>query len=148
MALIFGDEQTTAYVKYNAKEKLWSINDADGEIVNIDPPQMLIDLNNLKLGWFRFRESQAPDVLLDVDGVAAPEPDGDGHKRGFRVETFSTGYRHREFTSSSLMLKTALKALFAAWERERGREITLCFFLLFFFLQYVYIFCNLFRAVT
>lgn len=38
MPLVFGDEVVTKYLKFNAKEKTWSFNDSDGEIVEIEPP--------------------------------------------------------------------------------------------------------------
>jgi hypothetical protein len=122
MTLFFGDEQTISYIKFNAKERLWAINDDQGEVLKIDPPRMLIDIEHVQTGWFRFREGQAPDILLDVKDVPAPEPEGENHKRGFRVFVFSTDLGLREFTSSSLMLKQAMKALYAAWEKEKGQH--------------------------
>lgn len=83
---------------------------------------MLIDIEHVQKGWFRFREAQAPDILLDVDGVPAPEPEGENHKRGFRVSVFSTDLGLREFTSNSLMLKQAMKALYVDWEKEKDQH--------------------------
>lgn len=122
MPLVFGDEQTTAYLKFNAKECTWSINKSDGEIEQIDPPRMLMDLHNIELGWFCFREAQAPDIVLDKGGVEAPEPDGGNHKRGFRMNVYSTPLNKREFSSNSWMLKQALKSLYKSFEADQAQN--------------------------
>ena len=117
MPLVFGDEQTTPYIKYNAKENQWSVNGQDGEIVDIDPPRLLMDLEHIEVGWFCFREAQAPDIVLDPPGdEEAPEPDGGNHKRGFRLQTYSKTFGAREFSSNSWMLKQAMKQLWKPFE--------------------------------
>ena len=114
-ALNFGDE-IKKYVKYNSKQNIWSINDQDGEVVQITPPCFIVDLERLIIAWLYFREGQAPSIILDVDGVKAPEPDGGNHKRGFVVETFSPDLGLREFSSCSFNLKKAIKQLYAQYE--------------------------------
>ena len=120
MPLVFGDEQVVPYVKFNAKEKVWSVNDTNGGITDITPPKLLIDLEHLQTGWFRFREAQAPDIVLDSPGTEAPEPDGENHKRGFHVTVFSRDHGVREMSSNSLMLKTAFKRLYNEWEGKKA----------------------------
>ena len=122
MPLVFGDEVSTPYIKFNAKENAWATNNRDGDIQNIDPPRMLIDLDQLQLGWFRFREAQAPDIVLDPPGTEAAEPDGGNHKRGFRVQTYSPTLGVREFSSNSLMLKKAMILLYKLWEADKAQN--------------------------
>tara|TARA_B100000315_G_scaffold256529_1_gene302645 strand:+ start:2252 stop:2839 length:588 start_codon:yes stop_codon:yes gene_type:complete len=117
--LNFGDDIKN-YIKFNSKQKIWSINDEDGEVVQISPPRFIIDLERLITAWLYFREGQAPSIILDVDGVKAPEPDGGNHKRGFVVDTFSPELGVRDFTSCSYNLKKAIKLVYA--EFEKGRE--------------------------
>ena len=76
MPLKFGDEQVIPYLKFNAKENKWAVNDEDGEITEINPPRLLMDLENIQTGWFRFREAEAPDIVLDPPGTEAKEPEG------------------------------------------------------------------------
>ena len=119
MALIFGDEVTTSYIKFNAKDQIWSVNVASGDVTEISPPRMVIDFDNLQTGWFRFRESQAPDIVLDTAAGAGTEPEGGQHKRGFRCEVFSPDLGVREFASCSLMLKKAMTAIYGAYEKDK-----------------------------
>jgi hypothetical protein len=120
MPLVFGDEVTTNYIKFNAKDCIWSNNNAAGEVAEIEPPRMVIDLENLQTGYFLFLEGVAPDIILDVAGEAsAVEPEGGNHKRGFRCSVFSTQLGVREFSSCSWMLKKAIKALYTDFEKDK-----------------------------
>ncbi len=112
MPLKFGDEQVTPYLKFNAKEKTWAVNDEDGEIVEINPPRLLMDLENIQTGWFRFREAEAPNIVLDPPGTEAEEPEGGNHKRGFRLSVHSGEHGTREMASNSLMFKRAIQSLY------------------------------------
>ena len=77
------------YVKYNAKSDKWFIRAEGGGDLEIARPTFLLDLANIRTGWLRFQEGQAPERLIDpaLDKVA-PTP-GEGFKRGFVVMAFS-----------------------------------------------------------
>ena len=112
MPLKFGDEQVTPYLKFNAKEKTRAVNDDEGEIVEINPPRLMMDLENIQTGWFRFREAEAPNIVLDPPGTEAEEPEGGNHKRGFRLSVHSGEHGTREMASNSLMFKRAIQSLY------------------------------------
>ena len=122
MALVFGDEQVVPYLKFNAKEKKWFINDEAGEIVEIDPPKLLMDLEHIRLGWFRFREGEAPDIVFDPPGREAMKPEAGDHKRGFQLNVYSRDHGVREMASNSFMFKTAIKTLYSMWEKQKDRH--------------------------
>jgi hypothetical protein len=124
MPLKFGDEQVTPYLKFNAKEKTWAVNDEDGEIVEIKPPRLLMDLENIQTGWFRFREAEAPNIVLDPPGTEAEEPEGGNHKRGFRLNVHSGEHGTREMASNSLMFKRAVQTLYnSEFEPQKAANV-------------------------
>ena len=118
--LDFGDS-FNRYIKYNSKINTWSMNDEDGDVISIDPPKFVMDLERLKTAWLYFREGQAPSVFVDDDGVMAPEPEGGNHKRGFVVELYSISLGLRDLSSCSLNLKKAMKLVYADFERNRAQ---------------------------
>ena len=52
------------YVKYNAKADKWFIPGENGDH-EIGRPTFAADFANICVGWFRFREGQAPDRVID-----------------------------------------------------------------------------------
>ena len=122
MTLVFGDEQVIPYLKFNAKEKVWCINNEAGELVEIDPPKLLMDLEHIKIGWFRFREGQAPDIVFDPPGREATKPEAGDHKRGFQLNVYSRDYGVREMASNSFMFKNAMKTLYGTWEKHKDQH--------------------------
>ena len=119
--LDFGDS-FKSYIKYNSKINTWSMNNEDGDVISIDPPKFVMDLERLKTAWLYFREGQAPSVFLDEGGKPAPEPEGGNHKRGFVAEVYSISLGLREFSSCSLNLKKAMKLLYADFERNKAQH--------------------------
>lgn len=119
--LDFNDE-FKRYIKFNSKQNIWSINDENGEVVSIDSPKFVIDLERLKTAWLYFREGQAPSVFLDESARPAPEPEGGNHKRGFVVQTYSISLGLREFSGCSLNLKKAMKLLYADFEKNKAQH--------------------------
>jgi hypothetical protein len=108
----------TRYIKYNSKENVWGINDAAGEVIEIQPPKMIMDFENLQTGYFRFRDGQAPDIVLDQDS-RAPEPEGGQHKRGFQCQAYSPDLGVREFSSCSYNLNKAVKTIYREYLKLR-----------------------------
>jgi hypothetical protein len=120
MPLNIGSSGETAnYVKFNAKSGRLSINDADGNQPEIPGLTAIFDLENIRTGWLRFREGQAPERHFDPrPGDSAPKPEGEGFKRGFLLMLFSRNTLGgvRELSGNSLHLCNAITDLYAAWE--------------------------------
>jgi hypothetical protein len=111
------------YVKYNAKADKWFVRSPEGGDQEITRPTFLIDLKNIRTGWLRFREGQAPERVIDpsLDRVA-PSPAED-FKRGFVVTAFSQKFFGGavEFSSASIHLSNALRDVYAAFEEQSGK---------------------------
>ncbi len=122
MPLVYGDEMTVPYMKFNAKDKKWFVNTKTGDVHEIDPPKLLMELEGLQTGWLRFREAQAPDMVFDPPRAVAAEPDGGNHKRGFRLSVYTKSYGAREMASNSLMLKRAVKEVYNTWEKHKDQH--------------------------
>lgn len=124
MALnIGGSGSIKPYVKFNAKSDKWFVRAPEGGDKEIPRPTFLIDLKNIRTGWFRFLEGQAPERRIDPSlDHPAPSP-GDGFKRGFVVMTFSQKFFGGavEFGSASIHLSNAIRDVYAKFEEEAGR---------------------------
>lgn len=104
------------YIKYNGKAGRWYVKKDEGE-VEVQNPVFVADFDNIKSGWFRFMEGQAPNVVLDdVVGQAAAKP-SDLHKRGFRLECFSNALFGGvvELQGASMHLNSAIQDLYAEY---------------------------------
>lgn len=111
------------YVKYNAKADKWFVRSPEGGDQEIARPTFLLDLKNIRTGWLRFREGQAPERVIDPSlDRAAPSP-GEDFKRGFVVTAFSPKFFGGavEFSSASIHLSNAVRELYAAFEEHGGK---------------------------
>ncbi len=111
------------YVKYNAKADKWFVRSPEGGDQEIARPTFLLDLKNIRTGWLRFREGQAPERVIDPSlDRSAPSP-GEDFKRGFVVTAYSPKFFGGavEFSSASIHLSNAIRELYAAFE-ENGAK--------------------------
>ena len=120
---IGGSGTVKPYVKYNAKADKWFVRSPEGGDMEIARPMFLLDLKNIRTGWLRFREGQAPERQIDpsLDRVA-PSP-GEDFKRGFVVSAFSQKFFGGavEFSSASIHLSNAVRDIYAAYEEQSAR---------------------------
>jgi hypothetical protein len=119
---IGGSGTVKPFCKYNAKSDKWFVRGAGGEEVEIQRPTFVIDLDNIATGWFRFREGQAPERVIDPSlNQPAPSP-GEEFKRGFAVMVFSPKFFGGavEFGSASIHLSNAIKDIYAQYEAEKA----------------------------
>ena len=127
MALNIGGSGTVKpYCKYNAKSDKWFIRGPEGGDQEISRPTILIDLKNIRTGWLRFREGQAPDRVIDPTlDRTAPKP-GEDFKRGFVVMAFSQKFfgGALEFGSASNHLSNAIRDIYATFEEQSGKAET------------------------
>lgn len=111
------------YVKYNAKADKWFVRSPEGGDMEIARPMFLLDLKNIRTGWLRFREGQAPERVIDPSlDRAAPSP-GEDFKRGFVVTAYSPKFFGGvvEFSSASIHLSNAIREIYAAFEEQGAR---------------------------
>lgn len=111
------------YVKYNAKADKWFVRSPEGGDQEIARPTFLLDLKNVRTGWLRFREGQAPERTIDPSlDRSAPNP-GEDFKRGFVVTAFSPKFFGGavEFSSASIHLSNSMRDLYAAFEEQSGK---------------------------
>ena len=95
----------------------------EGGDQEIARPTFLLDLKNIRTGWLRFREGQAPERVIDPSlDRAAPSP-GEDFKRGFVVTAYSPKFFGGavEFSSASIHLSNAIREVYAAFE-ENGAK--------------------------
>ncbi len=87
------------YAKWNGKAGRFYAKQGDAEVEIINPV-FVVDFENIKTGWFWFKEGAAPSIILDKSLTEpAPKPtaqytDGQGkvrdcYKRGFELKLFS-----------------------------------------------------------
>lgn len=110
------------YVKYNSKADKWFIRAEGGGDQEVPRPTFLMDLKNIRTGWLRFVEGQAPERIIDpaLDRVA-PNP-GQGFKRGFVVACFSPKFFGAwvEMTSASIHTSNTIRDVYALFEEQAG----------------------------
>jgi hypothetical protein len=119
---IGGTANGKPYCKYNAKADKWFFRGLDGEDTEIQRPTFIADFDNIATGWFRFREGEPPERVMDPSiDRAAPFP-GEGFKRGFVMMVYSpkTFGGAAEFGSASIHLSNAIKDLYAQYEAGKG----------------------------
>ncbi len=120
---IGGSGTIKPYVKYNAKSDKWFVRGPDGGDQEIPRPTFLLDFKNIRTGWLRFREGQAPERVIDPTlDHPAPSP-GQDFKRGFVVAAFSQKFFGGtvEFSSASIHLSNAIRELYAAFEDQSAK---------------------------
>lgn len=124
-----GEGGFTVYVKYNAKAGRWYTKKDEQDAPEFEVTNMtaVMDLENVKTGWFLFAAGVAPAKTFDPSlSEAAPKP-GDGFKRGFEVQMFSEKnlLGVREFSSTAGVVIEAINAVYdaflAAPERTSGK---------------------------
>ena len=59
------------YAKYNSKADKWFVRGDEGD-VEIGRPTFVADFANIRTGWLRFREGQAPERVIDLESPPAP----------------------------------------------------------------------------
>ena len=108
------------YAKYNSKADKWFARGDEGD-VEIGRPTFVADFANIRTGWMRLREGQAPEKVIDpsLDRVA-PSP-GEGFKRGFVLAVYSSKSFGGtvELSSASLHMGNAIREVYQAYEEQR-----------------------------
>jgi hypothetical protein len=122
MALNIGASSSIKpYAKYNSKADKWFARGDDGDI-EIGRPTFVADFANIRTGWLRFREGQAPEKVIDpsLDRIA-PNP-GEGFKRGFVLAVYSPKFFGGavELASASIHMGNAIRELYRAYDEHRG----------------------------
>ena len=72
MLNIGGSGIAKPFVKFNAKADKWFVRSPEGGDQEIARPTFLLDLKNIRTGWLRFREGQAPERVIDPSLLAYP----------------------------------------------------------------------------
>jgi hypothetical protein len=112
------------FAKYNAKADKWFVRTPEGGDQEIPRPTFLIDLKNIRTGWLRFIEGQAPERRIDPSlSQIATCPDPMTFKRGFVVMVHSPKFFGGtvEFSSASIHLANAIREVYAAFEAQSGK---------------------------
>lgn len=118
-----GDFNT--FIKYDARAGRWYTKpDGGGELYEVTNMTAVMDLENIRTGWFEFAEGQAPIKTLDPSlSEAAPKP-GDKAKRGFEVMMFSEKNIGglREFSSTAGTVIDSMNAVYDEWEAGKAQN--------------------------
>jgi hypothetical protein len=112
-----GDFNT--FIKYDARAGRWFTKpDGGGELYEVTDMTAIMDIENIRTGWFEFAEGQAPNKVFDPSlAEAAPKP-GEKAKRGFEVLMFSDKNIGglREFSSTAGVVIDAMNKLYDDWK--------------------------------
>ena len=120
-----GEGDFIPYCSYNAKAGRWSNKDDAGDLQELDEfKNIAADLENVKTGYFRFMEAQAPDKVFDsAPGANDIEKPSDQHKRGFQFLVYSKKLGGvREFSSTAGVVNAEINKLYDAFESEKGNN--------------------------
>lgn len=114
-----GEGGFTTYVKYNAKAGRWYTkkDEKDAPEFEVANFTAVMDLANVKTGWFLFAAGVAPAKTYDPSLVQAAAKPGEGFKRGFEVLVFSEKnlLGVREFSSTAGVVIEAINAVYDAF---------------------------------
>ena len=112
------------YCKYNAKAGRWYAK-VEGKEVEVVNPVFVADFQNIKTGWYWFKEGTAPQIVLDPNlTVPANKPEAtytdskgklrDCYKRGFTLHLFSKNSFGGvvEWSGASMHVNNAINELY------------------------------------
>ena len=107
------------YVSYNAKAGRWYTKEDKPDAAQFEVTDMtaVFDMDNLQTGWFLFAPGVAPVKQMDPSlSHAAPSP-GEGFKRGFQIDVFSSKnlLGVREFSATAGIVIDAMNDLHDHW---------------------------------
>ena len=113
----------TPYVRYMASTSSWSTADGSFQFKSA-----VFDLHKIRTGWCLLAEGQAPEWVMDnsiTDTAARPE--GEGWKRGFKVDLFSPkmfGEEQpvREWGTNATGATMAIQKLYSDWEAMNAAD--------------------------
>jgi hypothetical protein len=115
-----GDGNFSVYVKYNAKAGRWYTKKDEQGAVEFEVANMtaIMDLANVRTGWFLFAAGVAPVKQYDPSLTEAAARPGEGFKRGFEVDCFSEKnlLGVREFASTAGVVIDSINDLYDAFE--------------------------------
>jgi hypothetical protein len=104
-----------------ASTSTWKKSTDDGT-VDVQIPQAIYDLENIKTGWAIFTEGEAPEWVIDpsLEEKALRPEDGRPWKRGFVVTVYSEKYLEgaREFATTATGASCAIMALYDEYEQH------------------------------
>lgn len=120
-----GGGSNKPYIRYMASTASWQM---DGG--NFQFTQGIFDLENIKTGWCLIETGTAPQWIMDEDLTrAASKPDGEGWKRGFKVDIYSKSMFGdeqpvREWATNSTGATMAIQSLYAQYmeTKEAGKS--------------------------
>lgn len=107
----------TPYVRYMASTSSWSTADGSFQFKSA-----CFDLERIRTGWCLLAEGQAPEWVMDNSITdTADRPEGEGWKRGFKVDLFSPkmfGEEQpvREWGTNATGATMAIQKLYSDWE--------------------------------
>ena len=107
------------YVSYNAKAGRWYTKEDKPDAMQFEVTDMtaVFDMDNLQTGWFLFAPGVAPVKTFDPSLSQAAASPGDGFKRGFQIEVFSSKnlLGVREFSATAGIVIDAMNDLHDHW---------------------------------
>lgn len=114
-----GDGEFTPFVKYNAKAGRWYTKKDEPDAAEFEVGDMtaVFDMDNLQTGWFLFAAGTAPVKHMDPSLSEPAAKPGEGFKRGFQLDVFSTKnlLGKREFSSTAGSVIEAMNDLHDDW---------------------------------
>lgn len=107
------------YVSYNAKAGRWYTKEDKPDAAQFEVTDMtaVFDMDNLQTGWFLFAPGVAPVKTFDPSLSQAAASPGEGFKRGFQLDVFSTKNLMgvREFSATAGIVIDAMNDLHDHW---------------------------------
>ena len=107
------------YIRYMASTSSWSTSDGPFQFT-----KAAFDLANIKTGWCLLAEGMAPEWTMDESiENTAPRPEGEGWKRGFKVnimsaQMFGEEEPVREWGTNATGAVMGIQKLWADWQAE------------------------------
>jgi hypothetical protein len=114
-----GSGDFKVYLSYNAKAGRWYTKEDKPDATPFEVTDMtaVFDMDNLRTGWFLFAPGVAPVKKLDPSLSQVSPCPGEGFKRGFQIDVFSSKnlLGVREFSATAGIVIDAMNDLHDAW---------------------------------
>ena len=114
--------QYVPHIRWMASSSTWTLSVQGSQHKPVQLDQLLFDLWNIRTGWAKFEQGQAPQWVMDPDLITKAVKPGEDWRRAFAVYVYNSklfgGENVREFSTSATGASMGIKALHDQFEEQ------------------------------